>query len=111
MAYPVNIVINDRNWYDSRIAVSDPVVFQNVNYQDGDDRSVNVVRQRFMQDWARQIIPNSVRQGLGLTSFPGSGTRHRYAGLRPVTHVSAAPPLIGRMSQIKQQIVESHWFV
>ena len=71
MAYPVNIVINNRNWYDSRISVSDPVVFQNVNYATGDDRSVNVVRQRFMQDWARQIIPNSVRQGLGLTDPAG----------------------------------------
>lgn len=71
MTYPVDIVINDRNWYDSRIIESDPVVFQNVNYVTGDERSVNVVRQRFMQDWARRIIPNSIRQGVGLTDPAG----------------------------------------
>jgi hypothetical protein len=73
MVYEVNVVINSRNWYDSRIGVSDPVVFQNINYGIGADfdRSVSVVRQRFMQDWARRIIPNSVRQGLGLTDPAG----------------------------------------
>lgn len=72
MAYPLNIVMNDRNWYDSRIIDSDPVVFQNVNYATGDERSVNVVRQRFMQDWARRLIPNSIRQGVGLTDPAGA---------------------------------------
>jgi hypothetical protein len=71
MVYPINVVINDRNWYDSRIIESDPVVFQNVNYADGDDRSVNIVRQRFIQDWARRLIPNSIRQGVGLTDPAG----------------------------------------
>jgi len=64
MVYPVNIVINDRNWYDSRIQESAPVVFQNINYAEGDDRSVNVVRQRYMQDWAKRII-----EGVGLTAY------------------------------------------
>lgn len=67
MPYPINIVVNNRIWYDSRILDSDPVVFQNVNYATGDERSVNIVRQRFMQDWARRTIPNSVRQGIGLS--------------------------------------------
>lgn len=72
MVYPVNIIINDRNWYDSRIIESDPVVFQNINYATGDERSVNIVRHRFMQDWARRIIPNSIRQGIGLTDPAGA---------------------------------------
>ncbi len=71
MVYLINIIINDRNWYDSRINEGDEVVFQNANYADGSDRSINVVRQRFIQDWARRIIPNSVRQGLGLTDPAG----------------------------------------
>lgn len=66
MTYDLKIVINDREWYDSRIETSFPVIFQNINYDDGNDRSINVVRQRFMQDWARRIIPNSIRQGVDL---------------------------------------------
>lgn len=73
MTYPINIIINNRIWYDSRIEVNNPVVFQNVNYATGDPRSVNVVRQRFIQDWARRIIPNSIRQGIGLTDPVGDG--------------------------------------
>ncbi|KKN76651.1 hypothetical protein LCGC14_0368480 [marine sediment metagenome] len=72
MTYPINIVVNNRIWYDSRILEIDPVVFQNVNYATGDERSVNIVRQRFMQDWARRTIPNSVRQGIGLTDPAGA---------------------------------------
>ncbi len=72
MTYPLNIIINNRIWYDSRILETHPVVFQNVNYATGDNRSVNRVRQRFMQDWARRIIPNSVRQGIGLTDPVGA---------------------------------------
>lgn len=72
MTYPVNIVINDRNWYDSRINETDAVVFQNVNYVSGNSRSVNKVRHRFLQDWARRVIPNSVRQGVGLGDPAGA---------------------------------------
>ena len=72
MTYTVNIVANNRIWYDSRIAEDDPVVFQNVNYTTGNDRSVNIVRQRFLQDWARRSIPNSIREGIGLTDPAGA---------------------------------------
>lgn len=73
MTYTVNIVVNSRNWYDSRIAVNDPVVYQNINYTGASqDRSVSVVRQRFLQDWARRAIPNSVREGIGLTDPVGA---------------------------------------
>ncbi len=64
--YPINIVIKDRIWYDSRIAADTEVIYQNVNFTSGNPRSVNVVRQRFMDDWARQNIPNSIRHGIGL---------------------------------------------
>lgn len=75
MAYPVNIVMNDRNWYDSRIIETNPVVYQNVNYTTGNDRSVNKVRHRFLQDWARRIIPNSIRQGIGLGDPAGGSNQ------------------------------------
>jgi len=72
MTFPLNIIINSRIWYDSRILDSDPVVYQNVNYVDGSDRSVNVVRQRYLEDFARRTIPNSIRQGVGLTDPVGA---------------------------------------
>ena len=70
--YPINIVVKDRIWYDSRIAADTEVVYQNVNFTSGNPRSVNVVRQRFMDDWARQNIPNSIRHGVGLNHTASS---------------------------------------
>jgi len=63
------IIPNQRSgWYDTGLQASDSVLISQINYAGvGTEASALKTRTRLMQDMFRHTLPNSVRQGLGLS--------------------------------------------